>query len=116
VLATNNHTLPSNPLGVIGMRDDSIDKLPIETLQQLESQCANVVAEICRSVSCNSALVDAIRSVMAEEDVSVAIDLLRRSDPKVAKRLVTAAFGVLVNTVNLTGIQDELQRRIGEAN
>jgi hypothetical protein len=98
------------------MRDDSIDKLPIETLQQLESQCADVVAEICRSISCNTDLVDAIRTVMAEEDVYVAIDLLRRSDPKLAKRLVTAAFGVLVNTVNLTGIQDELQRRIGEAN
>jgi hypothetical protein len=98
------------------MSDAPITKLPTETLQQLESQCSGVVAEICRSVACNPDLVDAIRTVMAEEDVSVAIDLLRRSDPKVAKRLITAAFGVLVNTVNLTGIQDELQRRIGEAN
>jgi hypothetical protein len=35
-----------------------ISKLPIETLQQLEAQCADVIAEICRSLSCNSDFVD----------------------------------------------------------
>jgi replicative DNA helicase len=61
-------------------------------------------------------LVDAIRNIMRDEDVAVAIDSLRLSDPEIAKRLVTAAVGVLVNTVNLTSIQDELQRRVVEQN
>jgi hypothetical protein len=98
------------------MRDTTISKLPTETLQQLEAQCSNVVAEICRSVSHNSDLVDAIRGIMRDEDVTVAIDSLRISEPEVAKRLVTAAVGVLVNTVNLTNIQDELQRRVRDTN
>lgn len=98
------------------MRDTTISKLPTETLQQLEAQCSNVVAEICRSVSYNSDLVDAICRIMRDEDVADAIDSLRISEPKVAKRLVTAAVGVLVNTVNLTNIQDELQRRVRNTN
>ena len=98
------------------MSDTPITKLPTETLQQLESQCSGVVAEICRSVSYNSDLVDAIRAIMRDEDVAVAIDSLRLSDPEIAKQLVTAAVGVLVNTVNLTSIQDELQRRIVKTN
>ncbi len=98
------------------MRDDSIDKLPIETLQQLDSQCADVVAEICRSVSCNSHLVDAIRNLMREKDTVAAFDSLRESDPDLANRLVMAALGVLINTVNLTSVQDELQRRIRDSN
>jgi hypothetical protein len=53
---------------------------------------------------------------MRDEDVAVAVDSLRLSDPEIAKRLVTAAVGVLVNTVNLTSIQDELQRRVVEQN
>jgi hypothetical protein len=98
------------------MSDTPITKLPTETLQQLESQCSGVVAEICRSVSYNSDLVDAIRDIMRDVEVAVAIDSLRLSNPEIAKRLVTAAIGVLVNTVNLTSIQDELQRRVGETN
>ncbi len=98
------------------MSNQHITKLPAETLQQLESQCSSVVAEICRSVSCNSDLVDAIRNVMGEKDVARAIDSLGKLDPEVRRRLVTAAFGVLVNTVNLTNIQDELQRRIRDVN
>jgi hypothetical protein len=98
------------------MSDTPITKLPTETLQQLESQCSGAVAEICRSVSYNSDLIDAIRGIMRDEDVAVAIDSLRLSDPEIAKRLVTAAVGVLVNTVNLTSIQDELQRRVVEQN
>ena len=98
------------------MSDTPITKLPTETLQQLESQCSGVVAEICRSVSYNSDLVDAIRNIMRDVEVAVAIDSLRLSNPEIAKRLVTAAIGVLVNTVNLTSIQDELQRRVGETN
>lgn len=98
------------------MSDTPITKLRTETLQQLESQCSGVVAEICRSVSYNTDLVDAIRAIMRDEDLAVAIDSLRLSDPEIAKQLVTAAVGVLVNTVNLTSIQDELQRRVVEQN
>jgi phosphoketolase len=98
------------------MSDVPISKLPTETLQQLEAQCADVVAEICRSLSCNSDLVDAIRGLMQEEDTAAAIDSLRESNPDLAKRIVIAAFGVLVNAVNLTSVQDELQRRIRESN
>lgn len=64
----------------------------------------------------NANLVESISSVMREEDVVAAIDLFRKSDLEIDKRLVTAAFGVLVNTTNLTIIQDELQRRIREHN
>ena len=98
------------------MSDVPISKLPIETLHHLEAQCADVVAEICRSLSCNSDLVDAIRGLMQEEDTAAAIDSLRESNPDLAKRIVIAAFGVLVNAVNLTSVQDELQRRIRESN
>jgi len=98
------------------MSDVPISKLPTETLQQLEAQCADVVAEICRSLSCNSDLVDAIRRLMQEKDTAAAIDSLRESNPDLAKRIVIAAFGVLVNAVNLTSVQDELQRRIRESN
>jgi hypothetical protein len=98
------------------MSDVPISKLPTETLQQLEAQCADVVAEICRSLSCNYDLVDAIRRLMQEKDTAAAIDSLRESNPDLAKRIVIAAFGVLVNAVNLTSVQDELQRRIRESN
>ena len=98
------------------MSDVPINKLPIETLQQLEAQCADVVAEICRSLSGNSDLVDAIRSLIREKDTAAAIDALRESNPDLANRLVVAGLGVLINAVNLTSIQDELQRRIGELN
>jgi hypothetical protein len=98
------------------MSDTTISKLPTETLLQLEAQCSNVVAEICRSVSCNSDLRDAIRGIMRNEDVADAIDSLRISEPEVVMRLVTAAVGVLVNTVNLTNIQDELKRRVRNTN
>ena len=98
------------------MSDVPISKLPIETLQQLEAQCTDVVAEIFRSLSYNSDLVDAIRSLMHEKDTAAAIDALRESNPDLANRLVMAGLGVLVNAVNLTSIQDELQRRIGELN
>jgi hypothetical protein len=93
-----------------------ISKLPIETLQQLEAKCTDVVAEICRSLSYNSDLVDAIRSLMREKDTAAAIDALRESNPDLANRLVMAGLGVLVNAVNLTSVQDELQRRIRESN
>ncbi len=98
------------------MSDVPISKLPIETLQQLEAQCTDVVAEICRSLPYNSDLVDAIRSLMHEKDTAAAIDALRESNPDLANRLLMAALGVLVNAVNLTSVQDELQRRIGELN
>ena len=98
------------------MSDAPISKLPTETLHQLEAQCADVVAEICRSLSGNSDLVDAIRSLMREKDTVAAIDSLRESNPDLANRLVMAAFGVLVNAVNLTSVQGELQRRIRESN
>ena len=98
------------------MSDVPINKLPIETLQQLEAQCADVVAEICRSLSGNSDLVDAIRSLMREKDTAGPIDSLRESNPDLANRLVMAGLGVLVNAVNLTSVQDELQRRIRDSN
>ncbi len=98
------------------MSDTSIDRLPTETLLQLESQCADVVATICRSLSTNAELVNAIRSLMRDNDTAWAIDSLRASDPDIANRIVIAAFGVLVNTINLTSIQDELQRRIRDSN
>ncbi len=98
------------------MSDASIDKLPTETLEQLELQCSDVVSTICRSVSCNFDLVDAIRSLMREKDTVAAFDSLRESDPDLANRLVMAALGVLINTVNLTSVQDELQRRIRDSN
>jgi phosphoketolase len=98
------------------MSDVPISKLPIETLQQLEAQCADVVAEICRSLSYNADLVDAIRGLMHEKDTAAAIYALRESNPDLANRLVVAGLGVLINAVNLTSVQDELQRRIGELN
>jgi hypothetical protein len=98
------------------MSDVPINKLPIETLQQLEAQCADVVAEICRSLSGNSDLVDAIRSLIREKDTAASIDALRESNPDLANRLVMAGLGVLVNAVNLTSVQDELQRRIRDSN
>jgi hypothetical protein len=98
------------------MSDVPISKLPIETLQQLEGQCTDVIAGICRSLSCNFDLVDAIRNLMREKDTAAAIDSLRESNPDLANRLVVAGLGVLINAVNLTSIQDELQRRIGELN
>jgi hypothetical protein len=74
------------------MIDHHITKLHAETLQQLESQCSSVVAEICRSVSCNSDLVIAIQSVMGKDDVASAIDSLQKTDPALARSLITAAF------------------------
>jgi hypothetical protein len=53
---------------------------------------------------------------MQEKDTAAAIDSLRESNPDLAKRIVIAAFGVLVNAVNLTSVQDELQRRIRDSN
>jgi hypothetical protein len=98
------------------MSDVPISKLPIETLQQLEGQCTAVIAEICRSLSCNFDLVDAIRNLMREKDTAAAIDSLRESNPDLANRLLMAALGVLVNAINLTSVQDEMQRRIRESN
>ncbi len=98
------------------MSDVPISKLPIETLQQLETRCADVIAGICRSVSCNSDFLNTIRSLIHEKDTAAAIYSLRESTPDLANRLVTAGFGVLVNAVNLTSVQDELQRRISESN
>jgi hypothetical protein len=98
------------------MSNVPISKLPSETLQQLEAQCTDVVAEICRSLSYNSDLVDAIRSLMHEKDTAAAIYALRESYPDLANRILMAALGVLVNAVNLTSIQDEMERRIRESN
>jgi hypothetical protein len=98
------------------MSDIPISELPTETLQQLEAQCSKVVVDICHSLSCNFDLVNAIRTLMQEKDTMVAINTLRDSNPDLANRLVIAALGVLVNTVNLTSIQDELQKRIRDSN
>jgi hypothetical protein len=96
------------------MTGTTISILPTETLQKLKAQCSNVVAEICGSVTYNSDVVDAIRGIMGDEDVADAIYSLRIAEPEVAMRLVTAAVGVLVDTVNLTNIQVELQSYNGE--
>ena len=98
------------------MSDIPISELPTETLQQLEAQCSKVVVDICHSLLQNFDLVDAIRSLMREKDTMVAINTLRDSNPDLASRMVIAALGVLINTVNLTSIQDELQKRIRDSN
>lgn len=44
----------------------------------------DVVVEVWRSVSSYLDLVEAIRSVMGADDVAVAIDSLRKSDPQIS--------------------------------
>jgi hypothetical protein len=84
---------------------NSIDKQPIETLQQLGSQCADVVAEICRSVACNSDLVDAIRNSPCVKDTAIAFDSLRKSYLKIDKQVATAVVGILLNLQrNITAV------------
>jgi hypothetical protein len=48
---------------------------------------------------------------MRLQDSVAGIDRLRTESPDVSHRLITAAFGVLVNAVNLVSIQDELLSR-----
>jgi hypothetical protein len=103
-------------IGIRCMNDASIAQLPTATLKQLESSCSDVIAEICRAVSCSDELVVGIRSVMRLQDSVTGIELLRTESPEIAHRLITAAFGVLVNAVNLVSIQDELQARERDLN
>jgi hypothetical protein len=110
------YSLSATQLTLSKMTDIPMSELPTETLQQLEAECSEVVVDICHSLLQNFDLVDAIRSLMQEKDTEVAIHTLRDSNPALANRLVIAALGVLVNTVNLTSIQDELQKRIRDSN
>jgi hypothetical protein len=98
------------------MNDAPITQLPTAALKQLESSCSDVIAEICRAVSCSDDLAVGIRSVMRLKDTVIGIEQLRSESPEIAHRLITAAFGVLVNAVNLVSIQDELQSRERDLN
>lgn len=96
--------------------DQSVGQLQTSDLRRLEAGCAEVINEICRSMADKPEIVAAIGQLMQADDTESGLDSLRQSNPAAAKRLVVAALGVLVNSINLVGIQDELQRRAREAN
>jgi hypothetical protein len=96
--------------------DRPVGQLPANELRLLEAGCAEVIGEICHAIADEPEIVAAIRQLMQAKDTDSELDSLRQSNPVVAKRLVIAAVGVLVNSINLVGIQDELQRRAREAN
>ncbi|HBJ34101.1 MAG TPA: hypothetical protein DDZ51_04930 [Planctomycetaceae bacterium] len=98
------------------INDRPVGQLPTNDLRRLEAGCAEVIGEICRSLADKPEIVAAIRQLMQAEDTDSGLDSIRQSNPAVAKRLIVAAVGVLVNSINLVSIQDELQRRAREAN
>jgi len=91
-------------------------QLPASDLRQIEAGCAEVINEICRAMAGQPEVALTIRQLMQADDTESGLESLRRSNPAAAKRLVVAALAVLVNSINLVGIQDELQRRAREAN
>jgi hypothetical protein len=93
------------------MNDTPITEIPFAELRGLEANCSDVIGEICRAVSCQSIFADGIREVMGNKDTIAGFEALRVASPEVAERLMIAGFGVLVNAINLVGIQDELERR-----
>ena len=96
--------------------DQSIGQLQTSDLRHLEAGCAEAIGEICHAIADEPEVVAAIRQLMQVENMESELDSLRQANPDVAKRLIVAAVGVLVNSTNLVGIQDELQRRAREAN
>ena len=98
------------------IHNQPIGQLPANDLRHLKAGCAEAIGEICHAIANEPDIVAAIRQLMQTEDTASGIELLRQSNPALAKRIVTAALGVLVNSINLVGIQDELQRRAREAN
>ena len=96
--------------------DQSVGQLQTSNLRRLEADCAETINEICRAMADQPEVALAIRQLMQANDTESELDSLRQSNPAAAKRLVVAAVGVLVNSINLVGIQDELQRRAREAN
>jgi hypothetical protein len=96
--------------------DQSVGQLQTSDLRDLEAGCAEAIGEICHAIADKPEIVAVIRQLMQAEDTESELDSLRQSNPAAAKRLVVAALGVLVNSINLVGIQGELQRRTKEAN
>jgi hypothetical protein len=90
--------------------------LQTNDLRRLEASCAAVINDIFRSMAARPNVTLSIHQLMQAGDVKSGFDLLRQSNPVAARRLIVAAFWVLVNSINLVGIQDELQRRSREAN
>jgi len=93
-----------------------VDSLSTPQLRDLSAQCSSVVHELCDIVSNDPQLAEVIGELMTEDDTLAGIDRLRESDPELAKRLVTATFGIAVNTLHMVGLQEVLSRRISESN
>ena len=98
------------------IHDRPIGQLTANDLRRLEASCADVIGEICHVIADKAEAIAAIRQLMHAEDTDSGLDSLRQSSPGVAELIINAAFGVLVNSMNLVSVRDELQRRAREAN
>jgi len=78
-----------------------VDSLSTAQLQDLTAQCSSVVHELCDMVSNDPQLAGVVGELMTEDDTLAGIDRLREADPDLAKRLVTATFGIAVNTLHI---------------
>jgi len=93
-----------------------VDSLSTAQLQDLTAQCSSVVHELCDMVSNAPQLAGVVGELMTEDDILAGIDRLREADPDLAKRLVTATFGIAVNTLHMVGLQQVLNQRASESN
>jgi len=84
--------------------------LSLADLASLAGECKSVVREICGSVADQEVLVVANRELVVANDVPEGLRRLQTSRPDVADRILTAAVGVLVNSVNAIGIESEVER------
>jgi len=96
--------------------ETTADNLPTAQLKAISAQCSSVIHELCDILSDDPMLTQEIRRLLTEDDTLAGIDLLRESDPELAKRLVAATFGIAVNTLHMVGIQQVLTRRASESN
>jgi len=96
--------------------ETNADNLPTAQLQAISAQCSSVIHELCDILSNDPRLSQEICKLLTEDDILAGIDRLRESDPELAKRLVTATFGIAVNTLHMVGIQQVLNKRASESN
>jgi len=93
-----------------------VDSLSTPQLRDLSAQCSSVVHELCDIVSNDPQLAGVIGELMTEDDILARINRLREADPDLAKRLVTATFGIAINTLHMVGLQQLLDQRTTESN